>query len=487
MVRIHSTSRRNLPKDHAMESDAHRPRIPLVVLGELWVACGLVLPSVLLLRDPGRADWLLTLVLMLCAAVLSNIEFRFSQREDAPRYCPVGAPIVLAIVACEPAHAALVATVGFLCDLTAIRGALRGERVRQWFETAGLASMTTWLVATVVAALGGTIANPGPALFTVIAAAAGFLAVDAASHTIATQIEFGAGREVLDYFRGVAPLDIGFTATITALAVPFVDKPLVAVAVIAAWQAALVLLYRMSASESVHREQAGYLREVFTRYVPESVAERLASRTDEVKLGGESRLVSVLFCDIRGFTSWAEQHDAETVVRELNAVLGELTEAVMRNEGTLDKFTGDGLMAFWGAPLDQPDHAGRARRAAADIHEALDRCNAQRAEKGMQPFSVGVGIATGMAVVGNVGHERRLDYTAIGDTVNLAARLEATTKEFGVPTVISAATARLLLDQDSPDDWPVDLGSVVVKGKMHPVEVWALHHGREPDRSYDVA
>jgi len=211
---------------------------------------------------------------------------------------------------------------------------------------------------------------------------------------------------------------------------------------------------------------------VFGRYVPSHVADQLAASDQEVRLGGEARDISVLFVDIRGFTAWAETVDAESVITELNHLLGGLSDAVMQADGTLDKYTGDGLMAFWGAPLEQPDHAERAWSAGVDMLMRLRDFNRERVASGLTRFDIGIGIHSGTAVVGNVGSEQRLDYTAIGDTVNTAARIEAATKEVGSPLLISQATwEELPLDRRRSTE---SAGEIMVKGKRHPITVHSL-------------
>lgn len=215
------------------------------------------------------------------------------------------------------------------------------------------------------------------------------------------------------------------------------------------------------------------LRNTFAGYVPASVVDQIVDGDASVELGGEQRIVSVLFLDIRGFTAWSELHEPTIIVRELNGLLGVLADEVFRTSGTLDKFTGDGLMAFWGAPLDQPDHAERALAAAMGMLGALDTHNDGRDE--LAKFRLGVGIHTGPAVIGNIGHDLRHDYTAIGDTVNLAARLEAATKEVRSDLVISAATHGVLSDiSRGAFGHPTQIS---VKGKREPVVAYPLSRG----------
>ncbi len=180
------------------------------------------------------------------------------------------------------------------------------------------------------------------------------------------------------------------------------------------------------------------LRHVFESYVPASVVDQLVEQADRVNLGGEQHTVSVLFLDIRGFTAWSEHQTPQEVVDELNALLSILTDSVFEHEGTLDKFTGDGLMAFWGAPLEQPDHAERACWAAIAMLSYLEAYNDIRQDS--QRFRLGIGVHTGEVVAGNVGHSHRHDYTVIGDTVNLASRVESATKEVGTQLLITDET-----------------------------------------------
>lgn len=228
----------------------------------------------------------------------------------------------------------------------------------------------------------------------------------------------------------------------------------------------------MANSQQREKRRGDHLKETFSRYVPEGVVDDNVDSMQEIELGGEQRVISVLFCDIRGFTSWAESREATEIIEQLNVLLGELSSAVMAESGTLDKYMGDGLMAFWGAPLPAEDHADRAARAGLDMLARLDAVNRRRTAEGHEPFALGVGVHTGPAVVGNVGHERRLDYTAIGDTVNTTARLEAATKEVGSPLLLSSQTVECL--GPSLRERSIALGDVRVKGRTQPVGVWAL-------------
>ena len=225
-------------------------------------------------------------------------------------------------------------------------------------------------------------------------------------------------------------------------------------------------------SQQMEKRRGDRLKDTFGRYVPEGIVDDNIESMQEIELGGEQHALSVLFCDIRGFTSWSEDKGATEVITELNVLLTELSASVMATGGTLDKFTGDGLMAFWGAPVPVEDHADRACRAALDMLRRLDAVNQRRTEDGQVPFRIGVAVHSGNAVVGNVGHERRLDYTAIGDTVNTTARLEASTKDLGAVLLVSRET----IDLVGPDlrERAMLIGDVTMKGKARPVEAWAL-------------
>jgi adenylate cyclase len=226
---------------------------------------------------------------------------------------------------------------------------------------------------------------------------------------------------------------------------------------------------------------AGYLvegrekrrvRELFGRYVTPAYVERLAERPETLRLGGERVPLTVLFSDIRGFTSLSERLPADAVIHLLNQYLDAMAEVVFRHEGTIDKFIGDAVMAFWGAPVPVADHARRAVEAALDMTTELDRLNARWSEDGSSPpLRIGIGIHTGEAVVGNIGSlSRKLDYTAIGDTVNLASRLEGLNKEQGTTILVSEATARAAGTGYEFHD----LGEVSVKGKAAVVAIHEL-------------
>ena len=218
------------------------------------------------------------------------------------------------------------------------------------------------------------------------------------------------------------------------------------------------------------------VRDAFSRYLAPAVVERLAADPSRLRLGGEARDLTILFCDARDFTARAEKLDAESVIAFLNALHTPLTAAVLAQSGTIDKYVGDGLMAFWNAPLDVDDHASRACAAALAMIEAIPAIDARLAEasqgrKDIPPLvSIGIGISTGEAFVGNMGSEQRFDYSVVGDNVNIASRLEAETKRLHAPIVVSEATARA-----AQGFLFVDLGDIALRGKTERVRAFALH------------
>lgn len=239
---------------------------------------------------------------------------------------------------------------------------------------------------------------------------------------------------------------------------------------IATYVTGTLVAYRRSEKERQH------VRNAFQRYVAPAIVERIAADPSRLRLGGETREITVLFSDVRDFTSRAEKLDAEGVVSFLNALHTNLTEAVLGEGGTIDKYIGDGLMAFWNAPLDAPDHADRACAAALAMRKAVMQLDAQLEReafatgKAHMPLHIGIGINTGFAFVGNMGSEQRLEYSAVGDAVNVAARLESATKLVGAPILVSAETAA-----QAKSHLFVPLGELCLKGKSQAHAVFALH------------
>ncbi len=216
------------------------------------------------------------------------------------------------------------------------------------------------------------------------------------------------------------------------------------------------------------------IRQVFGRFVPEQVVDQVLAKTgDGLRLGGTTRVCTMMFTDLRGFTTFSETRSAEEVIDILNCYFGEMSEAVLDHGGTLVSYLGDGLMAVFGAPLDQPDHADRALAASDEmIRVRLPRVNALIAKRGLGgDFRMGIGLNSGPIMSGNIGSERRLEYTTIGDTVNTASRLEGLTKGTPYPLFVGEST-RALLREEPPD--LVYVAELELRGRSEKVKVWSL-------------
>ena len=215
------------------------------------------------------------------------------------------------------------------------------------------------------------------------------------------------------------------------------------------------------------------VRGVFARFLPETVVDEVLSRGGgDPRLGGVRRVGTALFTDLRGFTSFAEVTPPDRVVDVLNRYFEEMTGAILDAGGTLLAYLGDGILAVFGAPIEADDHADRALRAAREMsRHRLPRFNDWlRAEGVGEGFEMGIGIASGPFMSGNVGSERRLEYTAIGDTVNTAARLEALTKEQPHAVLVSDSTRQLL----TGDNGLVFVDELTLRGKTQALRLWAL-------------
>ena len=214
------------------------------------------------------------------------------------------------------------------------------------------------------------------------------------------------------------------------------------------------------------------VRSAMARYMAKEVVDRLL-RQDSLGLGGESVNATVLFSDIRRFTSLAEGMSAKSVVELLNEYFTDMVEVIFKRGGVLDKYIGDAIMAVFGAPIASGRHADDAVLTATEMQHALGLLNERRRTRGQEPIEIGVGLATGEMLSGSVGSERRLEFTVIGDSVNLASRLEGANKHYGTTILLSDTTAALLKDKHLLR--PVDL--IRVKGRKTPVEiVEALNH-----------
>jgi adenylate cyclase len=210
------------------------------------------------------------------------------------------------------------------------------------------------------------------------------------------------------------------------------------------------------------------LRSTFGKYMTEAVMEHLLA--GKVPLGGEVLTATIVFSDIRSFTSISEKMDAKSLVSLLNEYFTEMVDAITEEQGVVDKYIGDAIMAVYGAPVPKKGDALRAVRSAIAMRKALGRLNERLAARGIAPIRTGIGIHTGEVVAGNIGSERRMEYTVIGDAVNVALRLEAATKELNVPVLISEVTYHLV--EDAIDARAVE--AVTVKGRAEPVMAYAV-------------
>jgi len=224
--------------------------------------------------------------------------------------------------------------------------------------------------------------------------------------------------------------------------------------------------YRYAITERSKRE----LRRTFDRYVSKEVVEKIISNPLQLKLGGERKHITVLFADIRGFTSMSESMKPEAVVGILNDYLSVMTDIILRNGGTIDKFIGDAIMAVFGAPIPYADHAYRASKTGLEMREALKTLQQKWKNEGRYAFDIGIGINTGEAIVGNIGSIRRTEYTVIGDTVNLGARIEPMNKEYKTHILIS----EFVYEKVKETMETVYIGKVKIRGKKQEVGLFEL-------------
>ena len=217
------------------------------------------------------------------------------------------------------------------------------------------------------------------------------------------------------------------------------------------------------------REKRQY-RKTLMKYISPSLVETIMADLDWASLRAEKKNLTVLFSDIRGFTTFSEQHPPEVVIATLNEHLNMMVSVIFKYQGTLDKFVGDCVMAFWGAPLAQPNHAELAARAALEMIEGLEKLNQKWQSEGRPTLHIGVGINTGEMLFENIGSEQRMDFTVIGDSVNLGSRLESATKELHASIVISEAT----YSEIQPIAEVKPLGEIHVKGKEKGIVVYEL-------------
>lgn len=424
----------------------------------------------------GGKELALTLVLLSATMVASGIDFTFGQQRISIGI--EGVPLLLAAFFIDAPMAIAVAA---LSSAWANRSLPRADG---WFGTFGLAfNVSNWAITMAVTSFAVTrFLDPVPGQAAVLlpaalAAAVIMELVHDLLFPIAGELhQRGAARSFFATAKVPIAVNIALPTLFVIVLSPFAGNPGVTALLLACSMVVTYFAVWVANSQQLEQKRSAHLKQSFSRYIPEGLVNDNLDEMTEIHLGGEQRDVSVLFCDIRGFTSWSENREASEIITELNVLLSELSMSVFSTEGTLDKFTGDGLMAFWGAPLPQDDHAERACNAALDMLQRVDEVNERRIAEGQLPLAIGVGVHSGPAVIGNVGHEQRLDYTAIGDTVNLAARLEAATKEIGSVLMISRYTydrVSVGLQQTA-----MRIGDITVKGRRQAVETFALQPRR---------
>jgi adenylate cyclase len=241
----------------------------------------------------------------------------------------------------------------------------------------------------------------------------------------------------------------------------------------------LTLIFFSFVREQTQRRQ---IRSAFGQYLSPALVEQLALAPERLVLGGEEREMTIMFSDMRGFTSISEtyRHDPQGLTGLMNRFLTPLTNAILDRKGTIDKYMGDAIMAFWNAPLDDKEHQINACEAALDMLAQVDALNKEREAEAQDgghayiPLNIGVGLNTGICVVGNMGSDLRFDYSVFGDSVNLASRLEGQSKEYGFPIIAGSATALAAKDRFAI----LELDFIMVKGKTEPEVIYAIA-GRE--------
>jgi adenylate cyclase len=237
----------------------------------------------------------------------------------------------------------------------------------------------------------------------------------------------------------------------------------------------LTLIFFSFVREQTQRRQ---IRSAFGQYLSPALVEQLAQAPERLVLGGEEREMTIMFSDMRGFTSISEsyKHDPQGLTALMNRFLTPLTNAILQRKGTIDKYMGDAIMAFWNAPLDDSEHQTNACEAALDMLERVAQLNKERqaeADTGGHayiPLNIGVGLNTGTCVVGNMGSDLRFDYSVFGDSVNLASRLEGQSKEYGFPIIVGSKTALAAREKFAI----LELDFVMVKGKSEPEVIYAI-------------
>jgi adenylate cyclase len=318
-----------------------------------------------------------------------------------------------------------------------------------------------------------------------------YVGVETHANMVAGMLD-GSFPFVPDNARQIELLGLMALAVITALVVPALSPPLALLAAVSlgaavlgagfivwlragmviptgalAVYAVLATLLQLTWGYFTETRQKRRLSRLFSQYVPPEVVQDLDASEAEATLEGETRSMSVLFSDVRGFTTISEGLSARDLTRLMNEFLTPITAVIQRHQGTIDKYMGDAVMAFWGAPRPDQDHARHALEAALGMIAAMRTLQPEFRARGWPTLNIGVGISTGEMSVGNMGSRFRMAYTVLGDTVNLGSRLEGLTKAYGVDILVSAATAAAV-----PDHVFREIDRVRVKGKREPVAIY---------------
>jgi adenylate cyclase len=241
----------------------------------------------------------------------------------------------------------------------------------------------------------------------------------------------------------------------------------------------LTLIFSSFVREQQQRKQ---IRSAFAQYMSPALVEQLAQSPEKLVLGGEDRELTIMFSDVRGFTAISEtyKNDPQGLTALMNRFLTPLTNAILARKGYIDKYMGDAIMAFWNAPLDDKNHQLNACEAAVDMLDRIDELNdirereAQDGGHAFIPINVGVGLNTGTCTVGNMGSDIKFNYSVLGDSVNLASRLEGQTKEYGFPIIVGSTTALAVKEKFAI----LEIDFIMVKGKKEPEVIYAIA-GRE--------
>lgn len=223
---------------------------------------------------------------------------------------------------------------------------------------------------------------------------------------------------------------------------------------------------------TVERKEKRFIQKAFGQYINPALLNKLVENPDTLKLGGERKQMTVLFSDIRGFTTVSESMEAEELTGLINDYLDHMSEIILKNDGTIDKFIGDAIMAFWNAPIDDKDHCLKAIKTALEMEKELEIFNKEHPQ--YSAFKIGIGINTGEMVVGNIGSRKRFDYTLLGDNVNLGSRIEGLTKKYKVGALATEQTLSGISDQKFEEYNIIFrlIDDVIVKGKTHSIKIF---------------